>query len=61
MIVYGQLIGHSPKERMVLSYDERIESLFYYIVNNQELLVKDRAEILLDGSVRVENVPCDAT
>ena len=30
------------------------KDLFYYIVNNQELLAKDRAEILLSGSVRVE-------
>ena len=30
-------------------------------MNNQELLAKDRAEILLNGSLRVENVPWDAT
>ena len=34
--------------------NDKIESLFYYIVNNQELLAKDRAEILLTGSVKVE-------
>ena len=34
--------------------NDKIESLFYYIVNNQELLARVRAEILLNGSVRVE-------
>lgn len=34
--------------------DEDIESLFYHIVNNQDLLAMDRAEILLEGRIRVE-------
>lgn len=32
--------------------NDKIEGLFYYIVNNQELLATNRAEILLEGKVR---------
>lgn len=53
--------SHEYYQKAKKENNDKIESLFYYIVNNQELLAKERAEILLNGSVRVENVPCDAT
>ena len=53
--------SHEYYQKAKKENNDKIENLFYYIVNNQELLAKERAEILLNGSVRVENVPCDAT
>lgn len=53
--------SHEYYQKAKKENNDKIESLFYYIVNNQELLAKDRAEILLNGSLRVENVPWNAT
>ena len=46
--------SHEYYQKAKKENDEKVESLFYYSVNNQELLAKDRAEILLTGSVKVE-------
>ena len=46
--------SHEYYQKAKKENNDKIESLFYYIVNNQELLAKDRAEILLTGSVKVE-------
>lgn len=46
--------SHEYYQKAKKENNDKIESLFYYIVNNQELLAKNRAEILLTGSVKVE-------
>ena len=46
--------SHEYYQKAKKENNDKIESLFYYIVNNQELLAKNRAEILLAGSVKVE-------
>ena len=46
--------SHEYYQKAKKENNDKIESLFYYIVNNQELLAKDRADILLTGSVKVE-------
>ena len=46
--------SHEYYQKAKKENNDKIESLFYYIVNNQELLAKDRAEILMAGSVKVE-------
>ena len=46
--------SHEYYQKAKKENNDKIENLFYYIVNNQELLAKDRAEILLNGGVRVE-------
>ena len=46
--------SHEYYQKAKKENNDKIESLFYYIVNNQELLAKDRAELLLTGSVKVE-------
>lgn len=46
--------SHEYYQKAKKENNDKIESLFYYIVNNQELLAKDRADILLTGSVKIE-------
>lgn len=46
--------SHEYYQKAKKENNDKIESLFYHIVNNQELLAKDRADILLTGSVKVE-------
>ena len=46
--------SHECYQKATKGNNDKIESLFYYIMNNQELLAKDRADILLTGSVKIE-------
>lgn len=46
--------SHEYYQKAKKENNDKIESLFYYIMNNQELLAKDRADILLTGSVKIE-------
>ena len=46
--------SHEYYQKAKKENNDKIESLLYYILNNQELLAKDRAEILLAGSIKVE-------
>lgn len=47
--------SHEYYQKAKKENDEDIKSLFYHIVNNQDLLAMDRAKILLEGRIRVEN------